>query len=634
MILDAVLVANEVVQEAVKRNKVGSVFKIDFDHAYDRVEWRMVDEVLERKGFGGRWRSWIRGCLHSVNFSVMINGRPRGKFSATRGVRQGDPLSPFVFTLVIDVLSRLMEKAQECNLIHGMFTGRDNVEVSHLQFADDTIFLIGDKEEYWFNLLDLLDFFCLISGMKINKSKCSLVGFGHSPSFLNRLASGWGCAVGDWPMMYLGLPLGGNPRSIGFWDPVFEKVQRRLQKWKRAFLSRGGRLTLIQAVLSSIPTYYMSLFKMPVSVINKLEKLMRSFLWEGVEVGKRDHLVKWERVANSKEEGGLGVGSLREKNEALRAKWLWRLPKEPNSLWARVVKSKYGFEVGNGNRVRFWEDSWVKEGLLKDSFPRLFALSSKQSLSIDRFVDSHVFPHNWDFGFRRNLNDRETAEAIKLLEVLDGFRLCASKRDRRRWDLEVSGFFTCKSFQSFLRNKGSVVTFLPFSSVWKAKSPPKVKVFVWLVALGKVNTLDLVQRKRPFMYLSPQWCVLCKLGEESVDHLFLHCPFSLSLWGLLWREVGTVWVIPKGCADFLCSDFEVWGSGKRASTLWGCLVHSVFWNIWMERNRRIFEDYKGVGVSDLWDRVKYWAALWASVTEDFKDYSVSTILRDMAAVVM
>ncbi|ONI36148.1 hypothetical protein PRUPE_1G572100 [Prunus persica] len=281
----------------------------------------------------------------------------------------------------------------------------------------------------------------------------------------------------------------------------------------------------------------------------------------------------------------------------------------------------------------FREDSWVREGVLKDIFPRLFALSSKHTLSINCFMDTQVFLHNWDFGFRRNLNERETAEVIKLLETLEGIRLCASKRDRRRWDLEDSGSFTCKSFQSFLRNKGRAETFPPFSLVWKAKSPPKVKVFVWLVALGKVNTSDLVQRKRPFMYLSPQWCVLCKLCEESVDHLFLHCPFSLSLWWLLWREVGTVWVIPKGCSDFLCSDFVVWGLGKLTSTLWGCLVHSVFWIIWMERNRRIFEDYKGVRVSDLWDRVKYWAAFWASVTKDFKDYSYSTIMRDMAAAV-
>lgn len=85
-ILNAVLVANVVVEDAKKSNKSGLVFKIDFKH----VEWRFVHDVLERKGFGGRWRSWIRGCLESVNFSIMINGRPRGKFTVTRGVRQGD----------------------------------------------------------------------------------------------------------------------------------------------------------------------------------------------------------------------------------------------------------------------------------------------------------------------------------------------------------------------------------------------------------------------------------------------------------------------------------------------------------------------------------------------------------------
>ncbi|CAL2260435.1 unnamed protein product [Prunus armeniaca] len=100
-ILDTALIANEVVEESRKLNKSGMV--IDFEKAYDHVEWRFVDEVMIRKGFGDRWRSWIRGCLETANFSVMINGRPRGKFRASRGLRQGDPLSHFLFTLVTDV---------------------------------------------------------------------------------------------------------------------------------------------------------------------------------------------------------------------------------------------------------------------------------------------------------------------------------------------------------------------------------------------------------------------------------------------------------------------------------------------------------------------------------------------------
>ncbi|CAB4278922.1 unnamed protein product [Prunus armeniaca] len=130
--------------------------------------------------------------------------------------------------------------------------------------------------------------------------------------------------MGSWLLIYLGLPLGGNPRSLPFWVTVIERVERRLEGWSKALLSQGGRLTLIQAVLSSLPTYYLSLFRIPASVAKRLEKIMRNFLWEGVEEGRKDHLVNWEVVSLPKENGGLGIGNLRKRNEALLGKWLWR----------------------------------------------------------------------------------------------------------------------------------------------------------------------------------------------------------------------------------------------------------------------------------------------------------------------
>ncbi|KAM2004953.1 hypothetical protein FF1_000090 [Malus domestica] len=668
-ILDAVLVSNEVVEEVRQKKEEGLVFKIDFEKAYDHVDWSFLEDVLLRKGFGFRWRKWMLGCLGTANFSVLINGRPRGKFKASRGLRQGDPLSPFLFTLVVDVLSRMIEKAQGNHLIKGLRVGVDNVEISHLQFADDTIFFLNGHEENWNNLLLLLDLFGKVSGLKINKTKCSLVGINSDCEKIYRLASSWGCEVGAWPMSYLGLPLGGKPKSIKFWDPVVEKVELRLQGWKKAFLSRGGRLTLIQAVLGSLPVYYMSLFKVPCGVIRKLEKLMNGFLWEGVGEGKKFHLVKWGDVCKSKEDGGLGLGNLRFRNVALLAKWLWRFPLEPNSLWHKVIRSKYGlhangwdanpprrgssrcpwseisagspsflpsckFVLGNGERLRFWEDGWLEGGLLKDIFPRLFMLSTTKNLSISRLTVHSLQSVSWNFDFRRNLRDSEIEEVAGLLQKVEAVRLCLSRADRRRWILEGSGQFTCKSYFSFLRNNDSVHQFLPSPQIWKAKVPPKVKVLVWLVALRKVNTCDQIQRRMPYTCFSPHWCVLCKSGEESVNHVFLHCPYSIQLWWNLLKEVGAVWVIPKGCFELLSTEFDALGKGRKAKSLWGSLLMALFWNIWRERNKRVFEDYMGVEVEELWDKTKHWAALWSSVAAEFRDYNPLSIARDLVAAVI
>ena len=94
-ILDAVLIANEVVDEKRRSGEEGVVFKIDFEKAYDHVEWGFLDHVLQRKGFSQKWRSWMRGCLSSSSFAILVNGNAKGWVKASRGLRQGDPLSPF-----------------------------------------------------------------------------------------------------------------------------------------------------------------------------------------------------------------------------------------------------------------------------------------------------------------------------------------------------------------------------------------------------------------------------------------------------------------------------------------------------------------------------------------------------------
>jgi hypothetical protein len=141
-ILDSVLIANECLDSRLKSRIPGVICKLDIEKAYDHVNWSCLLHLLERMGFGRRWRLWIESCISSVQFSVLVNGSPEGFFSCSRGLRQGDPLSPLLFLLVMEVLSRMLRKVEEEGLIRGFRAGSNAAEglcISHLLYADDTI---------------------------------------------------------------------------------------------------------------------------------------------------------------------------------------------------------------------------------------------------------------------------------------------------------------------------------------------------------------------------------------------------------------------------------------------------------------------------------------------------------------
>ncbi|KAJ9680549.1 hypothetical protein PVL29_019768 [Vitis rotundifolia] len=573
-ILDAVLIANEVVDEKRRSGEEGVVFKIDFEKAYDHVDWGFLDHVLQRKRFSQKWRSWIRGCLSSSSFAILVNGNAKGWVKASRGLRQGDPLSPFLFTLVADVLSRLMIRAEETGLTEGFLVRRDRTRVSMLQFADDTIFFSNASLEHLQNLKIILLVFGQVSGLKINLEKSSISGINIGLELLSNLALVFDCRVSEWPLTYLGLPLGGNPKTIGFWDPVVERISRRLDGWKKTFLSLGGRITLIQSCLSHIPSYFLSLFKIPASIASKIEKMQRDFLWSGAGEGKKDHLIRWDVVSRPKELGGLGFGKTSMRNIALLGKWLWRFPRERNGLWHKVIASIYethpnGWDanmvvrwshrcpwkaiaqvfqdfspfvrlvVGNGERIRFWEDLWRGNQTLCSQFADLYRVTSVKNLSVSDVL-GNSYPLSWNFNFRRNLTDSEIELLQSLMLSLSSVRLSPSSADSRVWSLSSSGLFSVRSFFLALSKVSNPILFLPAKFLWSSKAPSKVKALAWVVAHGKVNTNDKLQLRRPYKSLCPQWCILCKGNGESIDHLFLHCPVTIGLWHKLFNLAGLV----------------------------------------------------------------------------------------------
>ena len=222
-------------------------------------------------------------------------------------------------------------------------------------------------------------------------------------------------------------------------------------------------------------------------------------------------------------------------------------------------------------------------------FPRIFRLSRLHNVTIDSLALSNNNTVNWNFGFRRNLNDGEALEVSGLLGLIERVVLQNSKVDTRRWNLEVSGVFTCKSFRNFLCKENPSPNFDPASFIWKSKVPPKVKILGWLVAHGRLNTCDMLQRRRPNSCFSPHWCVLCKMNGESAIHTFLQCESASYLWQKLYWEAGLTWDAPSLISDLFVQNHYGFGKGKKAKVLWGCSVLAIFWVLWMERNRRIFE---------------------------------------------
>ena len=215
-ILDSVLIANECVDSKVKNKIPGVICKLDIKKAYDHVNWEALLDLLKRMGFGVRWCRWIHTCISTVQFSVLFNGSPTDFFGSSRGLRQGDPLSPMLFLVMMEVFSKMMKRAEGASLLRGFrVAGRQGggVGVSHLLFVDDTILFCDANEEQILHVRMLLLCFQAMTGLKVNALKSEMVPIEEVPNVFV-LAEILGCRVGSLPMTYILVCHWGPPISL------------------------------------------------------------------------------------------------------------------------------------------------------------------------------------------------------------------------------------------------------------------------------------------------------------------------------------------------------------------------------------------------------------------------------------
>lgn len=164
-------------------NEGNLIFKLDFSNAYDCVRWDFLELVLRMMGFGDRWIRWSMECVSMARAAVLVNGSSTNEFSFGRGLCQGDPLSPFLFILVTEVLHLLLDKAGAMGLIEGIQEVLPGQMISHLQFADDIILFLKVDEKVMENMKFILRCFEIFSGLSINFKKSCIVGFGVNEKF-------------------------------------------------------------------------------------------------------------------------------------------------------------------------------------------------------------------------------------------------------------------------------------------------------------------------------------------------------------------------------------------------------------------------------------------------------------------
>lgn len=295
--------------------------------------------------FPHTWRRWIRACISSASVAILINGSPSPFFKLQRGLRQGDPISPFLFNIAVEPLNLLFNKAISLNLWKGIEICRNGSKISHLQYADDTIVFCSPKIHSLMNIKKVLILFEFSSGLQVNFHKSFVLGLNVDLSWLNLASSSLQYRIGSFPFIYLGLPIGGNTSRPLLWELILDRMRKKLASWKGNLLSIGGRATLIKASLSSLPLYFMSIFPAPTGVIEKITQIQRTFFWSGSLDKKRLASAARYPMEFPKSLGGLGFGNLLHKNLGLLAKWIWRYLSEPQSLWRDVVSEKYKYEA-------------------------------------------------------------------------------------------------------------------------------------------------------------------------------------------------------------------------------------------------------------------------------------------------
>jgi hypothetical protein len=513
-----------------KRSSPRCLLKVDFKKAFDSVQWDFLANLLRQLGFPAHFVLLVMECVSTASYSVAVNGDIHGFFLGKSGVRQGDPLSPYLFICCMEYFSRLLKLSSQ----HENFRFHPKCEVqgiTHLAFADDVLLLSRGDSSSVHCLLQQITLFGKTSGLYINPQKSSIFFGGAGTTQKQSILTESGFREGSFPFTYLGVPLSPHRLLASQFSPLLQDLKSSIQGWIGKHLTYVGRLELTRSVLFGKVQFWLNIFPLPDVVMRNIISICRNFLWTGDIHRSTSALVAWKSICLPKSEGGLGLFDLRARNRSFLGKQLWNIHLKSDSVWIRWI---HHFYLSSGT-------IWSIQAHHTSS-PLWKAIISVRDLLLQHCGDSE--------------------SSITLLNS---------------WSAGVGPFLS--HAYEFFRPIGQAVSW--GRVVWEQWSLPKHSFILWLAVLGKLRTRDRLR----FVPPDPN-CMFCRRAEESHGHLFFACEWTCRLWALIksWLRIERVMQTLASAIRGLCFQRNsLVARMKRAA------LSITTYLIWEERNKRVFD---------------------------------------------